>query len=59
MTGRITKLVSSGQRQEDVTGEMAERIKAVIYEYDGRTTLAAAVGVLQIVQVEIIRECGP
>jgi hypothetical protein len=43
-----------GQRPEDVTGEMAERIKALIYEYENRTTLAAAIGVLHIVSAELI-----
>jgi hypothetical protein len=49
-------LHGSGKRAEDVTGEMAERIKALIHEYDGKTTLAAAVGVLAIVQHELICE---
>jgi hypothetical protein len=44
----------AGQRAEDVTGEMAERIREVIYEYSGRMTLAAAVGVLTIVQHELM-----
>jgi hypothetical protein len=46
----------SGQRAEDVTGEMAERIREVIYEYSGRMTLAAAVGVLTIVQHELMED---
>ena len=48
--------VVKGQRPEDVAGEMAERIKALIYEYENRTTLAAAVGVLHIVAAELIRD---
>ena len=51
---RFTVLHGSGQRAEDMTGEMAERIKDVIYEYEGRVTLAAAVGVLHIVAVELM-----
>jgi hypothetical protein len=46
----------AGQRAEDVTGEMAERIRQLIYEYSGRVTLAAAVGVLAIVQHELIED---
>lgn len=46
----------AGQRAEDVTGEMAERIRELIYEYSGRVTLAAAVGVLTIVQHELIED---
>lgn len=52
----IRVLKGDGKRAEDVTGELADRIKALIYEYDGRLTLAAAVGVLHIVAHEIIRD---
>jgi len=51
---RFTVLHGSGQRAEDLTGEMAERIKDVIYEYEGRVTLAAAVGVLHIAAIELM-----
>ena len=51
---RFTVLHGSGQRAEDMTGEMAERVKDVIYEYEGRVTLAAAVGALHIVAVELM-----
>lgn len=49
---------SDGKRPEDLTGELAEKLKEAIYQYDGRMTLAAAVGVLHIVAAEIIRENG-
>lgn len=45
-----------GKRAEEVTEEMAERIKALIYEYEGRVTVAAAIGVLHIVAAEILRD---
>lgn len=45
-----------GKRAEDVTGELGDRIKALVYEYDKRITLAAAIGVLHIVAYEIIRD---
>ena len=45
-----------GKRAEDVTGEMADRIKDLIYEYSGRIPLAAAVGVLHLVAYEITRD---
>ena len=51
---RFTVLHGNGQRAEDMTGELAERIKALVYEYEGRITLAAAVGVLHIVAVELM-----
>lgn len=55
----ITVLPGAGQRAQDVTGEMADRIKALIYEYSGHTTLAAAVGVLTIVQYELMANTAP
>jgi len=44
-----------GKRAEDVTGELGDRIKALVYEYSGRIPLAAVVGVLHLVADEIIR----
>ena len=52
----IRVLKSDGKRAEDVTGELADRIKALIYEYEGRMPLAAAIGVLHLVADEIIRD---
>ena len=49
-------LTGDGKRAEDVTGEMAERIRDLIREYNGRTTLAAAVGVLHIVAKELMED---
>ena len=48
----------SGQPSQDTCGELAERIKALVYEYSGQIPLAAAVGVLAIVQAEIIGEAN-
>ena len=52
----IRVLKGDGKRAEDVTGELSDRIKALIYEYDGRIPLAAAIGVLHLVADEIIRD---
>lgn len=52
----IRVLKGDGKRAEDVTGELADRIKALVYEYDGRITLAAAIGVLHLVADDIIRD---
>ena len=46
----------AGQRAEDLTGEMAQRIKEVIYEYGGRLPLASAIGVLTMVQHELMAD---
>ncbi len=51
---RVAK--GDGKRAEDVTGELADRIKDLIYEYKGRMPLAAAIGVLHLVADEIIRD---
>ena len=52
----IRVLKGDGKRAEDVTGELGDRIKALIYEYEGRMPLAAAVGVLHLVAYEITRD---
>jgi len=49
-------IIGSGQPMHDVAEEMAERVKEVIYDYAGRVPLALAVGVLDIVRVELIKE---
>lgn len=43
-----------GQRDVDVSAEMCEAIKAVVYAYSGRVPLATAVGVLEIAKREIL-----
>jgi len=45
-----------GERAEDVTGELGDRIKALVDEYSGRMTLSAAIGVLHLVAYDIIRD---
>jgi len=49
-------LNGDGLRAQEITAEMARRIKTVIYEYAGRTTVPAVIGVLTIVQHEILKE---
>lgn len=39
-----------------LAGEMADEIKAVIYAYEQRIPLALAIGVLRIVEKEILDE---
>lgn len=52
----IRVLKGDGKRPEDVTSELAVRISDLIYEYKGRITLAATLGVLQIVADELLRD---
>lgn len=58
MTGRakLTTIGGGGRRGTDLTAEMAERIKAVVYEYAGQISVPAAIGVLRIVEHEILEE---
>lgn len=51
----IRVLPGDGKRPQDVTGELAERIHDLIREYNDRTTLAAAIGVLHIVAMELFQ----
>ena len=37
-----------------IAAEMADKIKAVIHEYDNQIPLALALGVMRIVEVELI-----
>jgi len=39
---------------EEIAADLADAIKAAIYKYDGQIPLALAVGVLRIVEREII-----
>ena len=49
--------ISGGQRPLDVTAEMADKIKELIYGYsDKNLPLAAVIGVLEIVKSEILDE---
>ena len=52
----VSAIKGDGKRAEDVTGELGDRIKALVYEYSGRMPLAAAVGVLHLVAYEITRD---
>jgi len=45
-----------GQSVQAAAGELAERIKALVYEYSGRLPAAAAIGALEIAKLEILNE---
>lgn len=48
----------SGRNVQMVSGELVERIKAMVYEYAGNSALpvSAAIGVLEIAKFEIMQE---
>lgn len=47
-------MCKSGKSHSAIAGEMADDIKKVIYEYSDKIPLALAIGVLRIVEREII-----
>lgn len=57
MSENITKLkvfVGGGESVQAASGELCERIKALVYEYAGRLPVASVLGVREIVKQEII-----
>jgi len=46
--------IEGSGRSEDMSGELAERLKEVVYQYAGRLSLAATIGTLEIVKREIL-----
>lgn len=58
MTDKPNNLVvfGGGQPMVATTSELAERIKSLVYEYSGVLPVAAAIGVLEIVKIEIMQE---
>lgn len=52
----VTVFRGGGTPAHAIAGELAERVKALVYEYSDRIALATAVGVLDIVKLEILGE---
>lgn len=52
----IKLIEPGGMPAVDRSAELCVRIKDLIYEYSGMMPLATAVGVLEIVKVEILAE---
>lgn len=48
--------VITGNSHEELAEELCNRLKLVVYEYSDRIPLALAVGVIEIVKVEILQE---
>ncbi len=49
-------VTGGGQSPTDITVEMYDRIVDVIYDYAGTVPLASAIGVLELVKSELIRD---
>lgn len=52
-------LVATGKPSAEAAGELAEQIKDLIYRLSERVPLALVVGVLRIVEHELLTEQGP
>ena len=46
--------VIQSKQQTDLAGEMSEKIQEIIYSYEAQVPLALAIGVLRIVEKEIM-----
>lgn len=44
----------NGQKGHELANEMANRLNDVIYDYAGRVPLATALGVIEIVKIELL-----
>lgn len=51
----LCKIDGGGMPAHDLAGELSERIKSLVYEYAGKMPTATAIGVLEIVKVEILQ----
>ena len=55
MSNDPIQLVGQGRPTREVSAEIAERIKGLIYEYEGMS-VALAIGCLEIAKFEILDE---
>lgn len=56
MTAELKVFTGGGLGVKEASGELCERIKALVYEYAGILPVSAAIGVLEIAKAEILRE---
>lgn len=52
---KLIEMPGSGKRTDDISLELANGILKLIYQYEGRILLPTAIGVLRIVEEELIR----
>ena len=53
-TNPMIFMVKASKTNSHIAAEMADKIKAIIYEYDGQIPLALALGVIRIAETELI-----
>ena len=50
------RIIEGGKPSHEAAGELAERVKALVYEYADRMALATAIGALEIAKLEIVQD---
>jgi hypothetical protein len=50
------RIIEGGKPSHEAAGELAERVKALVYEYADRMALATAIGALEIAKLELLTE---
>lgn len=53
---QITVFEGGGQKAHEAAGELADRVKALVYEYADKMPVATAIGVIEVVKIEILNE---
>lgn len=56
MTDQQYFMAAACKAQTMAAGELADKLKSVIYECSGKVPLALAIGVLRIVETEVLAE---
>lgn len=56
VSDKLHVLKGDGKRDVDICEELSDRIKGMIYEYEGRIALSTAVGILHVTAFEIMTE---
>lgn len=57
MTISTLKLLDGdGKRAHELAGELAARIKDIVYEYSDKMPVATALGALEIAKIEILED---
>lgn len=52
----VVQFIGGGQPAHEAAGELAERIKELVFEYADRMPVATAIGALEVAKIEILQE---
>lgn len=50
------RVIQGGGPAYEAAGELADRVKDLVYEYADRLALATAIGALEIAKLELLKE---